>query len=179
MKRCFGQISVILAISAGLWVVIGTTTPVQAGVDVNINLGAPPVVVAPPPPVVVAPPPPVEVEVAPEMIYLPEAGVYVAVGIPFDLFFVSGRYYYFHGGNWYWGRGYGGPWTHVVYRSLPPGLQRYKVDHLRQYREREYKAYKAKGPRFNGKHFIAVEGHRPPHEKHEMNVHDNGKHHGR
>ncbi|HTP42291.1 MAG TPA: hypothetical protein VML36_07690 [Nitrospiria bacterium] len=178
MERHFGQISVIFAISAGLWVVIGMAAPVQAGVDVNINIGAPPVVVAPPPPVVVAPPPPVEVEMAPEMIYLPEAGVYVAVGIPFDLYFVSGRYYYFHGGSWYWGRGYGGPWTHVVYRSLPPGLQRYKMEHLRQYREREYKAYKAQGPRFNGKHFVAVEGHRP-NENHHMNGHDQGRHNGR
>ena len=178
MKCYISRISVIMTVSAVLWIVIGMAAPVQAGVDININLGAPPpVVVAPPPPAVVAPPP-VEVEAPPEMVYLSEPGVYVAVGIPFDLYFVGGRYYYFHGGNWYWGRGYGGPWTHVVYRSLPPGLQHYKVEHLRQFREQEYRAYKSQGPKFNGRHFVAVEGHRP-NEGHGMNGHDEGRHHGK
>jgi hypothetical protein len=83
--------------------------PAWAGVDVNVNLGIPL-----PPPIVVAAPP--------SMVFLGEPGVYVAVGVPYDIFFVSDRYYYFHGDRWYWARGYNGPWVHVVYRSLPPGV---------------------------------------------------------
>jgi hypothetical protein len=134
--------------------------PARAEVNVNINVG--------PPAVVVAPPPPVEVEAPPEMVYLPEPGVYVAIGIPFDVFFLSSRYYYFHGGNWFWASGYRGPWTHVVYKSLPPGLRRYKVERLHQFREREYKVYKVQGRKFKGKHFVAAPG---PKVRHEVREH--------
>jgi hypothetical protein len=124
--------------------------PAWAGVDVHINLGVPPVVVEAPPPVVVEEPP--------TMVFLPEPGIYVAIGVPYDIFFISGRYYYFRGGNWFWAGGYGGPWTHVVYRSLPPGLRRYKIERLHEFREREHKVYRAQGPKFQGKHFAAVPG---------------------
>jgi len=147
------NIAQTLTIGMGFAVLIFGLTgngPARAGVNVNINIGAPPVVVAPPPPV--------EVQAPPEMVYLPEPGVYVAVGIPFDLFFISGRYYYFHGGNWFWASGYGGPWAHVVYKSLPPGLRHYKVERLRDFREHEYKVYKAQGHGFKGRHFAAVAG---------------------
>jgi len=117
--------------------------PAQAQVSVNVNIG-------PPAPVVVAAPPP--------MLFLPEPGVYVAAGIPYDVYFISGRYYYFHGDHWFWGPGYGGPWTYVEYRSLPPGLQKYKVVRLREYREREYRVYRVQGNKFNGRYFYASEG---------------------
>jgi len=103
-------------------------------------------------------PPAVVVEAPPAMIFLGTPGIYVMVGVPYDIFFISGRYYYFHGGNWFWATGYGGPWVHVVYKSLPPGLRKYKIGKLREFRTQEYKAYKAQGPKFNGKHFVAVVG---------------------
>ena len=118
-------------------------TTAHAQVNINVNIG-------PPPPVIVQAPPP--------MLFLPEPAIYVAVGTPYDIFFIGGRYYYLHGDNWFWGPGYGGPWTYVTYRTLPPGLQKYKVVKLREYREREYKVYRVQGQKFNGKHFYAVEG---------------------
>lgn len=130
----------------------------HAQVHINVNIG-------PPPPVIVQAPPP--------MLYLPEPAIYVAAGTPYDIFFISGRYYYLHGDNWFWGPGYGGPWTYVSYRTLPRGLQRYKVVQLREYREREYRVYRVQGQKFNGKHFYADAG---PGNK-EGN-HDNGKHKG-
>ena len=81
--------------------------------QVNINIG---------------PPAPVVVEAPPHMLFLNDPGVYVAVGIPYDVFFFSGHYYYLHGNNWFWGPGYRGPWTYVEYRSLPPGLRNRPIE---------------------------------------------------
>ena len=72
------------------------------------------------------------------MVYLAQPAVYVAVGVPYDLYFVGGRYYYARGDNWFWSPRHGGPWNRVVYRSLPPGLQRFQVARLREFRDREY-----------------------------------------
>ena len=84
--------------------------------------------------------------------------MYVAVGVPYDIFFVDGRYYYFHGDDWFWAAGYGGPWVHIVYRSLPPGLRKHNVVQLREFREHEYRVYTVQGPQFKGKSFRAASG---------------------
>jgi hypothetical protein len=121
-------------------------TPAHAQVHVNVNIG-------PPPPVVVYSPP--------TMVMLPAAQTYVAVGVPYDIFFVDGRYYYFHGDHWFWGPGYGGPWTYVAYERLPYGLRKYKVKKLREFREHEYSVYRVQGPRFKGTYFVAEERDHP------------------
>jgi hypothetical protein len=131
-----GGLMLSLIFGAGI-----STTQAHAQVNVNVNIG-------PPAPVIVQAPPP--------MLFLPEPGVYVAVGIPYDVFFVGGRYYYFHANHWFWGPGYAGPWTYVEYRSLPPGLRKHKVVVLREYRDREYKVYTVQGSKFKGQHFDAV-----------------------
>ena len=132
------------------------TTPIQAQVSINVNIG-------PPAPVIVQAPPP--------MLFLPDPGIYVAVGTPYDLFFMGGRYYYLYGDHWFWGSGYGGPWTYVNYQTLPPGLRKFKVTQLREYREREYRVYKAEGRDFRGKRFYA-EAAGP--KVREIKEHDNG-----
>jgi len=116
--------------------------PAPAQVSINVHIGEPP-------PVVVYSPP--------AMLLLPEPQMYVAVGVPYDIFFVSGRYYYLHDGHWFWGAGYGGPWTYIVVSKLPPGLRKYKVKQLHEFRDREYKVYKAKGPA-RGRYFVAEAG---------------------
>ena len=116
--------------------------PAPAQVSVNVHIGEPP-------PVVVYSPP--------TMVLLPEPQTYVAVGVPYDIYFVSGRYYYLHGGHWFWGPGYNGPWTYVAYETLPPGLRRYKVKQLHAFREREYRVYRVQGPGFGGTYFVAEE----------------------
>jgi hypothetical protein len=117
-------------------------TPVRAQVNVNVHIGEPP---------------PVVVYAPPTMILMPEPQMYVAVGVPYDIYFVGGRYYYLHGSHWFWGPGYGGPWTYVAVERLPPGLRRYKVKQLHEYRDREYRVYRAKGPNFGGTYFVAEE----------------------
>ena len=122
-------------------VVVTTGNASAAEVHVNINIGAPP---------------PLIVRAAPTMLYLPEPAVYVAVGIPYDLFYISGRYYYARGNDWFWGPGYGGPWTPVARRTLPPGLRKFKVERLRDYRDHEYRAYRV--DQRGGRHFVADYG---------------------
>jgi hypothetical protein len=92
------------------------------------------------------------------MLYLAEPASYAAVGIPYDIFFVGDRYYYVHGDNWFWAPGYGGPWTFVSYDRLPPGLRKFKVVRLREFRDREQQVYLVQGPKFKGKHFEGNEG---------------------
>jgi hypothetical protein len=93
----------------------GTST---ADTTVNINVGPPPpIVLAAPPPLVVVPGVPV---------------VSYAPAITFDLFFFDSRWYYSHGGHWYVGRSYKGPWTYVAVGKLPRSIvvvpaQYYKV----------------------------------------------------
>jgi hypothetical protein len=119
-------------------------TPANSQVNINVRIGDPP-------PVVVYSPP--------TMVMLPEPQMYVAVGIPYDIYFISGRYYYLHGGHWFWGPAYGGPWTYIAVNSLPPGLRKFKLQQLHEFRDREYKIYKVKGPAFRGKYFVAEDEH--------------------
>jgi len=147
MKR---QVKRIAIMTTGLSLSLCSMLPPQLSatpateVNVNINIG---------------PPPPVIVQARPTMIYLREPAVYVAVGVPYDIYFVGGRYYYLHGKDWFWGSGYKGPWTYVEYRSVPPGLQKYKLEKMHEFREREYKDYKSHGAAFKGQHFDADEHH--------------------
>ena len=131
-------------------------------VNVNINIGAPP---------------PVVVKARPTMVYLAEPAAYVAVGIPYDIYFVTGRYYYLHGNDWFWAQGYNGPWVYVSYNALPPGLRKYRVERLHEFRERESKAYVSQGPAFKGKYFAAEE-HKADYKQGKGDDHDNGKGHG-
>jgi hypothetical protein len=166
MKRKFKRLSimtmglfVLLCVApSGLWTVSASTQ-----VSVNINIGAPP---------------PVVVRARPTMVYLAEPAAYVAVGIPYDIYFVGGRYYYLHGNDWFWAQGYNGPWVYASYNSLPSGLRKYRVERLHEFREREYKVYEAQGPAFKGKHFEAEEfkdGSKPGRGNSDNDHGDNGR----
>jgi hypothetical protein len=99
---------ILLIVVAGF--VIGGGSPSSApaaDVSVNVNIGAPP------PPAIVLPAPPALVVVpgVPLVRYAPSTNV--------DLFFHESRWYYSHGGYWYVGRSYRGPWTFVPVARLP------------------------------------------------------------
>jgi hypothetical protein len=96
---------------AGLLSGLACWAPVAAGaeISVNINLGPPP-----PPIVIAAPPPLVVVPGVPVVQYAPSLQV--------DLFFFDKRWYYPHGGYWYVGPSYRGPWTPIAIGTLPPAI---------------------------------------------------------
>lgn len=137
-RMIFAILCFALSVNAGFFEMTAL-----ADVDVNIHVGGPPAVVVTSPPT---------------MLFLGEPGVFVAVGVPYDLFFLTGRYYYFHGNQWYWAAGYGGPWVVIQMHQLPHGLQKFKIKQLVDFRDREHKAYKSKGAGYKGKQFIAVKG---------------------
>ncbi|GFO68090.1 hypothetical protein GMLC_16690 [Geomonas limicola] len=148
-----------------------------AGVNVNINLGEPPrtVVVTPPPqPVYVPPPAPVYVPPpAPATVYVPAQppvqfievnddiqfvypgalGFYVAVGVPYDLFFVNNNYFLYRDGRWLRAPSSRGPWVTTRYRELPPGLRRHRLERIREFRAREYEVYRRDRDHYRGRHF--------------------------
>ncbi|MBI2457804.1 MAG: glycine zipper 2TM domain-containing protein [candidate division NC10 bacterium] len=146
------------AIGAGAGAAIGSTTG-HAGTGALIGAGvgavsgaligdamqaneqrqaapAPPAA-APPaaPQVAIVAPPPVVVP-SPQLIWVPQWGVYVLEG--HDIVYHGSQYYYLYGGRWYVSRAYTGPWAIVsapppmlaklppgqFHRQLPPGLQK-------------------------------------------------------
>jgi hypothetical protein len=113
----------------------------QVGINVGINVGAP--AYAAPPVVITAPP---------EFVAPPQLGFYVAVGVPYDLFYVSGSYYLNRGNVWYSSPYYNGPWVTVQYSNVPYGLRKYPAQKIHYYRDNYYNHYQ-KHDRRDYRHF--------------------------
>ncbi|MFA4858056.1 MAG: hypothetical protein WC901_05665 [Candidatus Margulisiibacteriota bacterium] len=75
----------------------------QAEVNVNINIGPPPIVVAEPP----------------EVVMIPQTEIYFVPGISFDVFFCNGYWWSPRGDRWYRAKAYNGSWV-VVSRNYVP-----------------------------------------------------------
>lgn len=127
-----------------------------ADVSFSINVGGPPIMISQPP----------------EFLYPSELGFGVAVGVPYDMFYLSGSYFVFRGGGWYRTSSYGGSWIKVRHRELPPELGRYKIAKIHEFRDREYRVYTRDRAHYQGNYFRpgreGREGHRdmrgPGHE---------------
>lgn len=134
--------------------IVGTqAVTAYAGLNVNLNIGAPPpppVVVAPPP-APVAPPPRVVLEAPPRFIYSPELGLYVSIGIPYDIVYTGEGYYLYSGGYWYNAPYYNGPWVMVPPRRLPPLLHRHRYEEIRHFRDHEYRIYQKDRDHYRGR----------------------------
>ncbi|HZV82485.1 MAG TPA: hypothetical protein VFF53_10005 [Geobacteraceae bacterium] len=115
----------------------------SAEVNVNVNVGVP----------VIPVPPPLVLSAPPEFIMPPALGVYVAVGVPHDLFYLGGTYYLYRDNGWYRGQYYNGPWNRVERRYLPPGLRKHKYERIRYYRDEEYRRYRDDHDHYRGRHF--------------------------
>ncbi len=96
-------------VAVSLLCAVAGASAAAAEVSVNINLGPPP-----PPIVVAAPPSLVVVPGVPVVQYAPTLHV--------DVFFHEQRWYYPHGGYWYVGPSYKGPWTPIAFAKLPPAI---------------------------------------------------------
>jgi len=108
-----------------------------ADISFNINVGGPPIVISQPP----------------DFLYPPELGFGVAVGVPYDMFYLSGIYYINRGGGWYRTSYYGGSWIKIRHRELPPELRKYKVLKIHEFRDREYRTYARDRDHYRGKYF--------------------------
>ena len=134
---------------------LAVPVPAMAEISINVNIGGPSVVFpgpAPSPRVVVAPPR-IRFEAPPLFLSPSQFGFYVGVGVPYDIFFSGQDYYLYYGNSWYRSGYYNGPWLGMERRHLPPGLRKHRVEHIRTYRDREYRAYNRQRDHYRGRHF--------------------------
>jgi hypothetical protein len=150
-------------VSASLALGASVASAGNVGVDVNLHIGNQPqqIVVpaapAPLPPRVIVPAPAPSVEVAidddVDFVFPSRLGFYVAVGVPYDLFYVTNNYYLFRDGRWFRAPGSHGPWIAARHRELPPGLRRHDIGRIRALRSAEYDIYRHDRHHYHGKHF--------------------------
>lgn len=125
----------------------------NVGVDLNLHLGNQPQVVVPAP-VAPLPAPVVDIDEDVNFVYPSQLGFYVAVGIPYDLFYVRNSYYLFRDGRWFRASGSHGPWMGMPRRDLPPGLRRHDIERIRACRNAEYDIYRHDEDHYHGRHFM-------------------------
>ncbi len=105
MKRSVRAINLFVLLAGALVLMPGAP---EGSVSITVNI-------SPPPPIVLAAPPPlVIVPGVPVVCYAPS--------LQGDLFFFDKRWYYPHGGHWFVGPTYTGPWTAVAVGQLPPAV---------------------------------------------------------
>ncbi|QEM67558.1 hypothetical protein FO488_04935 [Geobacter sp. FeAm09] len=139
----------LLAAAAAVALLQAAPAAWASNISFSINVGGPPVVIAQPP----------------DFLYPAELGFGVAVGVPYDMFYLSGIYFINRGGGWYRTSYYGGDWVRVRYRDLPPELRRYKMGRIHEYRDREYRVYTRDRDHYPGRYYRPVrEGREVRHE---------------
>jgi hypothetical protein len=124
----------------------------NVGVDLNLHLGNQPQQVIVP----VAPQPAPVFNIEEDVHFVSPAplGFYVAVGVPYDLFYVQNSYYICRDGRWFRAPGSHGPWAVTQFRDLPPGLRKHKLERIRAYRNAEYDIYRRDRDHYHGGHFM-------------------------
>ena len=111
----------------------------------------------PRPEVQVKPPPqpeqPAVLTLAPEFLFPKELGFGVAVGVPYDMLYISPAYYLLRGSSWYRSPSYRGPWTVQGLSQLPPELRKHKLAEIRHLRNREFRDLWEDKARYKGRRF--------------------------
>ena len=146
----------LMAMAAAVVLFQGASAAHADGVSFNINVGGPPIVVSQPP----------------EFLYPPELGFGVAVGVPYDMFYLGGVYYINRGGGWYRTSVIGGPCIKVGSRGLPPEFRRYNMGRIHEFRDREYRVYAKDRVHYRGKYFRPGGGGREEHREMKEEHHD-------
>lgn len=96
---------------------LGTPVAAYAEVNININVGPPPVIYAEPP----------------ELVVVPQSRAYFVPGLSIDLFFSDGYWWSPRGQRWYRARDYNGPWDVMERRYVPRALIRLPRDYREVY----------------------------------------------
>jgi hypothetical protein len=98
----------VMGVLVGTFAVLGGIKEAGAQVQVNVNIG----------------PPPIVVEEPPAMVLVPRTQVYFVPEPDVDIFFYNGHWWSPRGDRWYRARGYNGPWTIVERRYVPGPVYR-------------------------------------------------------
>ncbi len=131
MERTRKMVWILTALFGALLTVSGITEA-MAGVEVNVNIGAPPVLVTPaPPPVVVAPasPPVLMMPAPPPVVVIPGTYVYAVPDVEVNILFYHDYWYRPYEGRWYRARSYNGPWAYLAPSRVPRALIELPPDH--------------------------------------------------
>ncbi len=105
------KVFLALVTAACLW----PSLAARGEVNINVNVGSPPMVFASPPRLVVVPESPVS--------YAPDVGI--------NLFAYEGRYYSFHDGAWFFATTHRGPWIALAPERVPPPVLAVPVRYYR------------------------------------------------
>jgi hypothetical protein len=132
---------------------------------------------------------PVVVNERPMFLAPAELGFHVAVGVPYDMFFIGGTYYVCKDHHWYRGPSYNGPWQGVGPKHLPHGLVKKRYRDIIRARDVEYARYKKDKRHYKGKPYYPKEVSRsqgkgknksnmsksPNHQSHQNDKHVNNR----
>lgn len=124
----------------------------DVGFDLNVHIGN-------------RTPAPIIVEEPPLFLVPPTLGFQVAVGVPYDMFFIDGRYYLCKEKAWYVAPGYGGPWAVLKRDRLPPGLAKRRYAEVIALRDQEYGHYKRDRDHYKGRTYHPGKGEKGGHGK--------------
>lgn len=94
---------------------------------------------------------PIVVRERPMFLAPAELGFHVAVGVPYDMFFIGGSYYVCKNHHWYRGSNYNGPWKGIGPKHLPHGLAKKRYRDIIRVRDAEYVRYKKDKRHYKGK----------------------------
>jgi hypothetical protein len=114
-----------LFVLLGALLLLGGTKKAVAEVQVYINLGPPPIVVAAPPAVVM----------------VPHSRVYFVPDPNIDVFFYNGYWWSPRGAEWYRAMAYKGPWGPVEGRYVPAPVHRVPRDYRMVYEREKHIPY--------------------------------------
>jgi hypothetical protein len=96
---------------------------------------------------------PLAVGAAPEFLFPGKLGFGVAVGVPYDMMYISKTYYYWQEGVWYRSSSYRGHWTELGESQLPPELHNHTLSKIREIRNREFRDFWKDKEHYQGKRF--------------------------
>lgn len=135
------------------------TLAADVGFDLNVHVGN-------------RSPAPIIVEEPPLFLVPATLGFQVAVGVPYDMFRVDGRYYLCKERVWYAAPGYDGPWTVIRRDRLPPGLAKRRYAEVIALRDEEYRYYKRDRDHYKRKTYRYAKEEKEGHGKRKHKKHD-------
>jgi hypothetical protein len=147
-------IRIIFAALMAAWPIANASAS-NVDFGINVNIGNPP---PPPPPVQIV------IEEPPQFIYPSSLGFYVAIGIPYDMFYISNRYYIYRGDRWYFAPTYNGPWRVISYQRIPAPLRSHRIELIRERRDAEFRVYSRDRDHYRGRYYRPESVRRGGHE---------------
>jgi hypothetical protein len=96
---------------------------------------------------------PVAIAQPPEFLFPAKLGFGVAVGVPYDMMYISDDYYYWQGNVWYRSSSYRGPWAALGYSQLPAELRKHSIATIRELRNSEFSSYWKEKDKYKGRTF--------------------------